>query len=131
MDRTAVPPKPPRQQNSGANRAGTPTPTQPLPSRSKFSALLMAHGGPVRSLSNARKWLETKGWILAGEPYNRMKLARMLMTAVVISKGVKLENEAKNAILAVAFLMEDDAIDKLSDSLASIVASKVLERVDP
>ncbi|KAG6884600.1 hypothetical protein C0993_009680, partial [Termitomyces sp. T159_Od127] len=122
---------PAHRQSSGANQTGTPGPAQPLPARSEFSTLLMGHGGPVRSAGEARRWLEAKGWILAGEPYDRMKLACVLMTVAMISKGAKLENEAKNAVLAVAFLLEDDVNDKISNSLADAVAAKVLNCVDP
>ncbi|KAG6882860.1 hypothetical protein C0993_008888, partial [Termitomyces sp. T159_Od127] len=60
-----------------------------------------------------------------------MKLAHVLMTAAITSKSFKFKNEAKNTVLAVASLMEDDAIDKLLNSLTSVITSKVLKHVNP
>ncbi|KAG5334273.1 hypothetical protein C0989_003570, partial [Termitomyces sp. Mn162] len=42
-----------------------------------------------------------------------MKLIHMLMTAVLASKGSKMDNNVRNVILAVAFLMEDDIINQI------------------
>ncbi|KAG5349036.1 hypothetical protein C0989_006460 [Termitomyces sp. Mn162] len=126
------PPKPPtHRQSSSANQTGTPGPAQPLLARSEFSTLLMGHGGLVRSAGEAQRWLEAKGWILVGKPYDCMKLAHVLMTAAMISKGMKLENEVKNAVLAVAFLLEDDVNDKILNFLADAVTAKVLDRINP
>ncbi|KAG6867599.1 hypothetical protein C0993_000728, partial [Termitomyces sp. T159_Od127] len=78
-----------------------------------------------------RRWLETKSWILAGEPYDRMKLARVLMTAAVSSKGPRIDSEAKNAILAVALLMEEDAVNVHAESITEAIVSKLVERIEP
>ncbi|KAG6884181.1 hypothetical protein C0993_000583 [Termitomyces sp. T159_Od127] len=119
------------EKSSSANQTGPPITTQLLPARSKFSTLLMAYGGPVRSAGKAQRWLEAKGWILVGEPYDHMKLAHVLITAAMVSKGPNLKNEVKNAVLAVAFLLEDDVSDKISSSLANAVTAKALDHVDP
>ncbi|KAG5337323.1 hypothetical protein C0989_009649 [Termitomyces sp. Mn162] len=58
-------------------------------------------------------------------------LACTLMTAVVTSNGPKLKVNAKNAVLAVMFLLEDNVNNKLSDILADTVTSKVLEYIKP
>ncbi|KAG5337100.1 hypothetical protein C0989_010814 [Termitomyces sp. Mn162] len=60
-----------------------------------------------------------------------MKLACVLMTTVVTSKRPKLESEAKNAVLVVAFLLEDNITDKVLETLANTVASKILEHIEP
>ncbi|KAG6899864.1 hypothetical protein C0993_006138 [Termitomyces sp. T159_Od127] len=53
------------------------------------------------------------------------------MMVVISPKGSKFEIEAKNAVLVVAFLLEDNVNDKLLDALVEAVASKVLEQVEP
>ncbi|KAG5726925.1 hypothetical protein E4T56_gene6280 [Termitomyces sp. T112] len=75
-------------------------------------------------------WLEAKGWAQAGEPYNCLKLVQVLMTAAAITKGSHLENDMKNAILAVAFLLEDDITDQKADVITEAVATKVLDWVN-
>ncbi|KAG6884074.1 hypothetical protein C0992_007061 [Termitomyces sp. T32_za158] len=70
--------------------------------------------------------LETKGWILVTEPYNQAKLINILATTAVASK---LDN-LKQAALAVAFILNVDVSDHLSDTLANAVASKMLGRIE-
>lgn len=60
-----------------------------------------------------------------------MKLARVLMTAVISTKGQRIDGNAKNAVLAVALLMEEDTGDVLADFLADKIAFRVIERIDP
>ncbi|KAG5350664.1 hypothetical protein C0989_009903 [Termitomyces sp. Mn162] len=122
---------PPKQATRpSVSGAGTPVPPQQLPTRSEFGTLLQAQGGPIKSAADARRWLETKSWILAGEPYDRMKLARVLM-AVVSSKGPRIDSEAKNAILAVALLMKEDAVNVHVESITEAIVSKLVERIEP
>ncbi|KAG6884250.1 hypothetical protein C0993_012782 [Termitomyces sp. T159_Od127] len=110
---------------------GSPPLPQQLPTRSEFGALLQAQAGPIKSVSDARWWLDSKGWVLAGEPYDRMKLARVLMTAAVTAKGMKIKGDARNAILAVALLLESNIIDSTLKAIANAVASKILKHVKP
>ncbi|KAG5350717.1 hypothetical protein C0989_009569 [Termitomyces sp. Mn162] len=125
--------KPPltKSPSGSASYARTPNQSQPLLSHSKFGALLHGHGGLVKSAQEAHKWIEAKGCILAGEPYNCMKLMCVLMTMVVTSKRPKLKVDTKNMVLAVVFLLEEDINNKLSNTLANIVMSKVLEHMEP
>ncbi|KAG5335694.1 hypothetical protein C0989_000707 [Termitomyces sp. Mn162] len=53
------------------------------------------------------------------------------MTAVITSKGPKLENEAKSTVLMVALLLEDDITNKFLEILMNTIMSKVLEHVKP
>ncbi|KAG5350341.1 hypothetical protein C0989_011405 [Termitomyces sp. Mn162] len=131
MSHSTSKPPPTKPPPGGASRAGTPNPSQPLPSHSEFGALLHGHGGLVKLAQEAHRWMEARGWVLAGEPYDHMKLMRVLMTAVVTLKGLKLEVDAKNVVLTVAFLLEEDVNNKLLDTLVNMVTSKVLECMKP
>ncbi|KAG5349489.1 hypothetical protein C0989_003477 [Termitomyces sp. Mn162] len=111
-------PPPPRRGQPPRN------PTSPLTTPDK------SRHHPVKLVSNARQWLEAKGWAQAGEPYNCLKLVQVLMTAAAITKGSHLENDMKNAILAVAFLLEDDITDQKADVITEAVATKVLDWVN-
>ncbi|KAH0579629.1 hypothetical protein H2248_002479 [Termitomyces sp. 'cryptogamus'] len=51
------------------------------------------------------------------------------MNAALVTKGSRLENNAKNTVLAAAFLLEDDTTDQMSGVTADAVAAKVLDRV--
>ncbi|KAF5375879.1 hypothetical protein D9615_008261 [Tricholomella constricta] len=123
------PPKPPA---GGANRPGTPNAPRQLPSRADISTFLIGESGPVKSPKEARRWLETKGWILAGETYDRSKLVRVLLTAALnlSMKTTDAKTDAKNAVLAVAFLLEDDIADTVSDALVDAITTKALDRLD-
>ncbi|KAG5350735.1 hypothetical protein C0989_009479 [Termitomyces sp. Mn162] len=48
------------------------------------------------------------------------------MTAAMVSKGTKLKNNARNAVLVVAFLLEDNVTDQSAESIADAVATGVL-----
>ncbi|KAG6883303.1 hypothetical protein C0993_006925 [Termitomyces sp. T159_Od127] len=119
-----------RPNASVASRAGTSVPPQQLPTCSKFGTLLQVQGGPIESVANVRRWLEIKSWILAGEPYDLMKLACVLMTVVVTSKGLRIDSNAMNTVLAVALLMEEDAGDVYAGSLIDVIVSKLVKRIE-
>ncbi|KAG6875385.1 hypothetical protein C0993_009499, partial [Termitomyces sp. T159_Od127] len=85
-----------------------------------WEALLSGDNGPVKSANDARHWMETKGWILAGEPYNRTKLVAL------VTRGTQLDSNVQNTVLAVAFLLEDDINDQSAKAIAQVVAAKVL-----
>ncbi|KAG5350241.1 hypothetical protein C0989_011980 [Termitomyces sp. Mn162] len=78
------------------------------------------------SLGDACKWLETKGWILAADPYDHAKLTSILVTASLTSKL----SELKSAALAVAFLLEANVTDNMSDILAEAVAAKASKHLE-
>ena len=84
--------------------------------------LMSSNQGTVTNANDACKWLDSKGWILAGEPYDRTKLTRILLTAALLPK---VPNEAIAAIHVVAFLIEENITDNLSIQLAAAVADKV------
>ena len=88
-----------------------------------MSAVLSATS-PITSPIDARKWIETRGYILAGEQYSRPKLADILFTLAV---EAKIPADVKNAILAVAFLIEDTAEEDFASSLSSKIISKIDE----
>ncbi|KAF5378885.1 hypothetical protein D9615_006982 [Tricholomella constricta] len=123
------PPKPP---TGGASQQGTPNVPRQLPTRADISTFLIGDTGPVKSSKEARRWLETKGWILAGEAYDRTKLVRILLTAALnlSQKATETRTDAKNAVLAVAFLLEEDITDCIADALAEAVTAKALDRLD-
>src|ERR1700683_741051 len=88
-----------------ASQEQAPPASQALLPRSESSAVLTATS-PISSPIDARKWIETRGYILAGEQYSRPKLADILFTLAVEDK---IPADVKNAIVAVAFLIEDTA----------------------
>ncbi|KAF5375541.1 hypothetical protein D9615_009144 [Tricholomella constricta] len=123
---------PPKPSAGGAIQQGTPNVPRQLPTRADISTFLIGDTGPVKSPKEARRWLETKGWILSGEAYDRAKLVRVLLTAALnlSQKATETKTDAKNAVLAVAFLLEDDITDCISDALADAVTAKALDRLD-
>jgi hypothetical protein len=110
----------------GASSSRTPTPSRDLPSRSGINALLSGDSGPVKSPSDARSWLDKKGWVLAGEQYDRSKMVNILFTVSLLPK---LPPDAAAAIRAVALIIEDNIEDSLSSTLSSAIADKFLERI--
>ncbi|KAF8055947.1 hypothetical protein FPV67DRAFT_1536105 [Lyophyllum atratum] len=126
-------PTAPGASTGGFTPSGTPIPPrQPLQSRSDISALLVGESGPIKSSRDARRWLETKGWVLVGEPYDRTKLVRILLSAGLdlSSRTTEKRTDAKLAVFSVAFLLEDDITDNISEALADAVASKALARIE-
>ena len=100
---------------SSSARKGTPGNSQRnLTTRSDINALIAGSPGPVSNPSEARKWLETKGWILNGENYNRTKVVDILLTTSLLPK---IPPETANAVRAAAFLLEDDITDKISSAI--------------
>ncbi|KAF5376429.1 hypothetical protein D9615_008638 [Tricholomella constricta] len=123
---------PPKPNASGPNLAGTPVPSRHLQTRADISALMIGENGPVKTAREARRWLDLKGWVLSGDTYDRAKLVRVLMTAALnfTNKSTESRTDAKHAVLAVAFLLEDDITDSISDALADAVAAKTLSRLE-
>lgn len=67
------------------------------------------------------KWIKTKGYILSGEQYSKPKLADILFT---LAAEAKIPTEVKNAIVSVAFLIEDIAKEDFAASLSTKIISK-------
>lgn len=118
--------------NTRARTSDT-APRQPN-SRQELSALLTAETGPIRNLDKAQDYLESKGWVLAGEPYSMDKLCRILLTACISLSNKKVvateHNAAHDSVLAVAFLLESELNDSISEQLMSIVSDKISAKVD-
>jgi len=89
--------------------------------RSESTAVLSATS-PITGPDDARKWIEAKGYILSGERYSKPKLADILFTLAV---DTKISTEVKNAIVAVAFLIEDIAEEDFAASLSTKIISKL------
>jgi hypothetical protein len=98
----------------------TPLPATLLP-RSEATAVLAAMG-PITGPDDARKWNETKGYILSGERYSKLKLADILFSLAI---DAKIPAEVKNAIAAVAFLIKDLAEEDFAASLSTKIISKI------
>ncbi|KAG6808716.1 hypothetical protein H0H92_003157 [Tricholoma furcatifolium] len=120
----------PRDPPNDQGQAGTPVTSRPLPTRAELKATLSGDSGLIKSADDARRWMETKGWILTAEPYDRSKLVRVLMTTATIGKGHDFKGDVQNAVLAVAFLLEDNVKDVISTSLADKLTSKVMSQVE-
>jgi hypothetical protein len=97
----------------------TPSQTSLLP-RSESTAVLTATS-PITGPEDARKWIETKGYILSGEQYSKPKLADILFT---LAAEAKIPTEVKNTIVSVAFLIEDIAEEDFAASLSTKIISK-------
>ncbi|KNZ81142.1 hypothetical protein J132_03134 [Termitomyces sp. J132] len=106
----------------GPSPGGTLDRSRPLPTHSDLKTLMAVDSGPIKSAQDARKWLESRSWILAADPYDRTKLVNILATAALTSKLPEL----RNAALAVAFLLDADITDCVSDTLADTVVAKAL-----
>ena len=103
------------------------TGTRDLFSRAELEAQLESATGPVTCAKDARVWLDTKGWILAGEKYSKPKLADILFTVALTQK---LSNDASAAIKAVAFLIEELAEQDFSVSLANMITDKIASQLN-
>ncbi|KAG5338436.1 hypothetical protein C0989_007284 [Termitomyces sp. Mn162] len=87
----------------------------------------MADGtGLIRSVQDAWKWLETRGWILTDKLLDCAKIVNILVTAALTPKPPDL----KNAALDTTFLLDTDIADHVSISLANVVATKALGRIE-
>ena len=74
-----------RTSDNSVSRVSVPPGTQSkLPSQADLMA--GPYLGPVRNSREARKWLESKGWVLSEEPYDRSKAVRILLTAAALPK---------------------------------------------
>lgn len=110
----------------GANSAGTPERSRALPTHTDLKSLLAIDSGPIKSALDARKWLETKGWILTAEPYDHTKLINILVTAALSLKQADL----KTVAIVVAFLLDANVMDHVSDTLVEAVATKTAKHLD-
>ncbi|KIM76687.1 hypothetical protein PILCRDRAFT_91481 [Piloderma croceum F 1598] len=81
---------------------------------------------PVKNLSDARSWLNRKGWVLAGEHYNKTKMVNILLTVALLPK---LPPDAVAAIRTIALIIDDNIEDSFSTSLSSAIADKLLARI--
>jgi hypothetical protein len=107
--------------------SNTSTGTRDLLSWAELDVQLDAATGPVTCIKDARVWLDTRGWILAGEKYSKPKLADILFTVALTQK---LPNDACSAIKAVAFLIADLAEQDFSATLADTIAEKIATQIN-
>ncbi|KAG6851896.1 hypothetical protein C0991_005182 [Blastosporella zonata] len=111
------------------------TPKRLPPNRDDPLSAIIGTSGPVHSAQGVRKFLKEAGWILAGELYDHTKLARIIATVVVgemtTSKAAAATTKmhARNALIVVAFLLDADITNHISDTLADAVAAKTLTRL--
>ena len=89
--------------------------------RSEATAVLAATS-PITGPDNAHKWIKTKGYILSGEWYSKPKLADILFSLAV---NAKILTKVKNAIVVVAFLIEDLTEEDFAASLSTKIISKI------
>ncbi|KAG6852381.1 hypothetical protein C0991_012561 [Blastosporella zonata] len=114
----------------------TETPKRLPPNRIDPLPAIIGNSGTVRSVQGARQFLEESGWILAREPYDHTKLTRIIATVATgevtsaRAPTAKAKSQAKNALIAVALLLDADITDHISDTLANAVATKTLARLE-
>ena len=111
----------------GSSATGSSVDIRTLLSRNEINTRLTAEPNPVSNVSEARSWLETKGWVLAGENYTKPKLADILFT---VALSTKLTTEAGSAIKAVALLIEDLAEEDFSTMLSDKISLKIGTAID-
>ncbi|KAG5351273.1 hypothetical protein C0989_007146 [Termitomyces sp. Mn162] len=122
---STIPDSAPGSHLLGATRSGgTLDHSCTLLTHSNLRSLLAITSGPIKSLSNAHKWLEFRGWILAAEPYDHAKATSILVIAALAPKQLDLKNTA----LAIALLLETDITDHISTSLMNTVTDKAIKR---
>ena len=95
---------------------------QGLASHSEINSLITGNSGPINNNIEACKWLDTKGWVLAEEDYDRSKMVKILLTALLLPR---VPTEAANAIHAVAFIIDTNITDNISSSIATTVTDKI------
>jgi len=77
-------------------RDGTPNSSQwPLAPRPDVNTIIAGNPGSITNASDGRKWLDTKGWVLTAEDYDRNKMIDILLTVSLLPK---MPMEAINAI---------------------------------
>ena len=109
------------------NATGSSVNIRSLLSWSKINTRLSSEPNPVSKVSDAKSWLETKAWILAGENYLKPKLADILFT---VALTMKLTPEVSSAIKVVALLIEDLAEEDFSASLSDKILAKISASFD-
>ncbi|KNZ72744.1 hypothetical protein J132_01948 [Termitomyces sp. J132] len=114
-----------RPPTSSPSPGRTPESSCLLLTHSDLKSLMATDSGPIKLVPNAHKWLKSKGWILAGDPYDCTHLVTILATAALTLKQLKL----KNATIVVAFLLETDITNHVSNALAEAVTRKTVDRI--
>ncbi|KAG6893567.1 hypothetical protein C0993_000820, partial [Termitomyces sp. T159_Od127] len=74
---------------SGSTSGGTPERSHPLLTHSDLKSSLATDSGPVKMINDACKWLESKGWILTGDPYDCTRFVTILATAALASNTLE------------------------------------------
>ncbi|KAG6876298.1 hypothetical protein C0993_004189, partial [Termitomyces sp. T159_Od127] len=90
---------------------------------SDLKTLMAINTGTIKLVDDACEWLEIRGWILTMEPYNKIKMVNILVTAAISSKP----EDLKQAIITVTFLLDANITDHISDSLTQAVATKAID----
>ncbi|KAG6839392.1 hypothetical protein C0991_003006, partial [Blastosporella zonata] len=122
----------PRPPSRGGSAILTPTGTlnmaqAPLICTNALSAITTS---PICSTNDAQKYLDKNRWVLLGELYSRSKLTHIIATMVLgdtltlLTTGDALKPDIRNTLLSVAFLINSDITDHISDALTKAIASK-------
>jgi len=107
-------------------RAARPTITngQPL---ERVHATVNAIAGTVKNADDARTFLFSKGWIIAGEPVALDTLARTLFAAAI---EPKVPTAVANATIAVAYLLTERLENGIKQGVANKLTEYVQESID-
>ena len=130
MSDSARPKSGPRTTSRGSNFSQNNTSAQSSRSfspQADLEAQIIASPSPVSSATDARSWLESKGWILNSEANSGLKLADILFSA---SLSFKLPADASSAIRAVAFLLRAHADELLSTTVADAIIDKTIDKLN-
>ncbi|KAG6838555.1 hypothetical protein C0991_010712, partial [Blastosporella zonata] len=122
-------PRPPSRAGSAIlTPTGTPNAARAPPIRTDTLSAITT--GPIRSTDDARKYLDKNGWVLLGKPYSCSKLAHIIATVALgdtltsRTTGNVLKLDIRNTLLSVAFLINSDITDHISDALTEAITSK-------
>jgi len=107
----------------GARSSIGSTPDQTL---EQTHATVVAITGSVKNAQDANIYLQTKGWIIAGEAISLETLARTLFATVLEQK---LPPRAANAITAVAFLLTEQLEESVTQEAANSLVKHIRETI--
>ena len=94
--------------------------------RPDLEVQILAAPSPVSLAKDTWSWLESKGWVLNSEDSSVLKLADILLSAMI---SFKLLADASHAIQAVAFLLHAHTNETLAATVTNHIINKVIDKI--